>query len=245
MKFIAFLVRSKVWVALAAGALTYDSYRMLADWVQWTLVAHVFFLTWMAYLFLDYENTPYRRVLVPLALTGVLVTFRGFDGILWLIVAAVIVLLYRSHWIDVLRSKSFIELRRIPLINNLAIAACWLLLCIVWPCALSENFPAAFAYYATANFLLLLALSMCEDLFSDTGAPDATLYFLGEKKLRLCIVFLSTFAWFLHVYKFELSISMSLTSAGALAFGLFMKSAPKTALKSWVIDGLIVLRFWN
>ena len=87
------LVQSKIWVSLGAAALCAETYLICGEWLRFTMIAHVFFLTWTAYLFVDDDQTAWRKKLAPVALTGVLVTFQGFEHIYLPISCGVLVLL--------------------------------------------------------------------------------------------------------------------------------------------------------
>jgi len=133
MKIVQWLVSSRIWVSMGAAAWSIESFVRCDEWVRWTLVLHIFFLTWSAYLFLTDDAIQKHRASVLASLTGVCITFQGFDNLLFPWVCTMPVLFYRTHWMPRNWWLSRFEIRNIPIANNLAIAACWVLLCMVWP----------------------------------------------------------------------------------------------------------------
>jgi len=141
MNILRWLVHSRIWVALAAAAWSVESFFRCDQWVRWTLVAHIFFLAWSAYLFLSDDAMRKYRLLVLTALTGVCVTFQGFESLAIPAFCSIPVLFYRTHWMPRSWWLSRWELRSIAIVNNAAIAFCWVVLCMVWPlhqCAASR-----------------------------------------------------------------------------------------------------------
>jgi hypothetical protein len=242
MKIIQWLVSSRMWVALGAAAWSAESFVRCDEWVRWTLVLHIFFLTWSAYLFLSDDAIQKHRASVLAALTGVCVTFQGYETIVFPLVCAIPVLFYRTHWMPRTWWLSRLEIRNIPVVNNLAIAGCWVLLCMVWPlkqvgASLSSELPSMLA-----AFLWLTALSMSEDLFVEEQ-PDATLRLLGQRGLRIIAALFVILAMALSYFLHESQLSVWLSMSAALLLLLLMPGGKRTAMKSWLIDAMIVLRF--
>jgi len=242
MKIIQWFVSSRMWVALGAAAWSTESFVRCDEWVRWTLVLHIFFLTWSAYLFLSDDAIRKHRASVLAALTGVCVTFQGFETIVFPLLCAIPVLFYRTHWMPRTWWFSRFEIRNIPIVNNLAIASCWMLLCMVWPlkqvgASLSAEFPSMLA-----SFLWLTALSMSEDLFVEEQ-PDATLRLLGQRGLRILAVSFVLLAMSLSYIFHESQLSVWLSMSASLLLLLLMPGGKRTAIKSWLIDAMIVLRF--
>jgi hypothetical protein len=134
-----------------------------------------------------------------------------------------------------------LELRNIPILNNMVIAFCWVMLCMVWPMArsgeLSNQLP-----FLLAAFLWIMALSMSEDLFAE-ATPDATLRLLGAKRLRALSVLLIASAMLMSYVSQEKQVSVWLALVASLTLLLFMPGGKRTVGKSWLIDAMIVLRF--
>jgi hypothetical protein len=242
MKIVHWLVGSRLWVALGAAAWTAESFVRSGEWVRWTLVLHVFFLTWSAYLFLSDDATRKHRASVLASLTGVCITFQGFESILFPMVCAALVLLYRTHWMPSVWWLARFEMRNIPMLNNLAIASCWVLLCMMWPLKqVGASFSAELPSMLAA-FLWLTALSMSEDLFIEEK-PDATLRLLGQRGLRIIAGSFVLLAIALSYIFHERQLSVWLSLSASLLLVLFIPGGKRTAIKSWLIDAMIVLRF--
>ena len=241
MNIVRLIVHSRLWVALAAASWSVESIVRCDEWVRWSLVAHIFFLTWTAYLFMTDDAVRKYRLFVLVALTGVFVTFQGFESIAIPAMCALPVLLYRTHWMPRSWKLARIELRNIPILNNMVIAFCWVMLCMVWPMArsgeLSNQLP-----FIIASFLWITALSMSEDLFAE-ATPDATLRLLGTRRLRALSVFLIALAMLLSYAYEEKQVSVWLALAASLTLLFFMPGGKRTVGKSWLIDAMIVLRF--
>ncbi len=241
MNLIRRLVLSRSWVAFGAAAWCVESFERIDAWVRWTLVAHVFFLTWIAYLFLTDDAIRKHRVSVLLSLTGACVTFQGADNMFVPLCCGLLVLLYRLQWFPGARAK-FFELRNIPLLNNAVIACCWVLLCMVWPIqqagvSLSDQTPAL-----AAAFLWVCALSMTEDMLIDAQA-DASLQLLGKRGLRTVALILIASAIFINSIYSEYGISVWVSMILTLLLILFMPVKKRNPLKSFLIDAMVVLRF--
>jgi hypothetical protein len=241
MNFIRLLVQSRSWVALGAAAWCVESFDRIDAWIRWTLVAHVFFLTWIAYLFLSDDAMRKHRRSVLIALTGACVTFQGFENIALPLCCGGMVLLYRLHWLPIAHAARF-ELRNIPLLNNLLIAACWVLLCMVWPMQqagadLTQQTPAIFA-----AFLWVCALSMTEDMMVDTHA-DASLQLFGKRGLRFTALMLVASALLINGVYAESGISVWVSMALTLALILGLPGEKRSPLKSFLMDAVVVLRF--
>ncbi|MFM7234015.1 MAG: hypothetical protein ACKOZM_05445 [Flavobacteriales bacterium] len=242
MNVLRWLVGSRLWVAFAAGCWSDESFARCHTWVRWTLVAQIFFLTWIAYLFLTDDAHRKYRGAVLLSLTGACVTFQGYESLLWPAICAVPVLLYRTHWIPFVWSTSTWELRTIPLVNNAVIAFCWVSMCMLWPMQqagveLSAQWP-----FIVAAFCWVLALSLAEDLFVE-NMPDASLRRLGQGKLRFIAVSLVLLALAINIYWNERTPSVWMAMLLSLFFLLIMKSGKRTPAKSFLLDALIVIRF--
>jgi len=242
MKIIHRLVASRLWVALAAAAWSVESFVRCGVWIRWTIVAQVFFFTWIAYLFLADDGIRKQRAAALVALTGACVTFQGIETMLIPALCALPVLLYRSHWLPASLRKSAVELRNIPLFNNMVIGACWIVLCVLWPMQQAAvDFQSQLPNLA-ASFMWITALSMSEDLFVE-ATPDATLHWLGDKTLRVVCVSLVCAAIGVSAASGEASISVWLSMIASLLLLLLMPGGKRTANKSWLIDAMIVLRF--
>jgi hypothetical protein len=242
MNVIRWLVTSRLWVALAAAAWCIESFDRMDAWVRWTIVAQVFFLTWVAYLFLTDNATRNQRVFVLISLTGACVTFQGLDTMKIPVACGLIVLLYRNHWMPRSWSLSRFCLRDIPIVNNMVIAASWVLLCMVWPLDqiggwMNSQWPSLLS-----AFLWLTALSMMEDLFVES-VPDATLRFIGKSGLRAVALFMVMAAIAINAYIAEPQLSVWISTGASLLLLILMPGGKRTPVKSWLIDAMIVLRF--
>jgi hypothetical protein len=242
MNILRWIVHSRIWVALAATAWSIESFVRCDQWVRWTLVLHIFFLTWSAYLFLSDDAMRRYRYLVLTALTGVCLTFQGFESLAIPSMCALPVLLYRTHWMPRSWRLARFQLRNIPVLNNLIIGFCWVVLCMLWPmhrCAvdLAEQSP-----FLLASFCWVTALSMSEDLFVESS-PDASLRLLGRTRLRATAVFLVLAALAISFYYREQQITAWVSFTASLILLLFMPGGKRTVAKSWLIDAMIVLRF--
>ena len=242
MKFIRWLVASRLWVAMAAAAWCVESFVRCDVWIRWTLVAQVFFFTWIAYLFLTDDGIRKHRGPALIALTGACITFQGMETMLIPALCALPVLLYRSHWLPSSVRKFAVELRNIPLFNNMVIGACWMVLCVLWPMQQAGVEFQSQLPNLVASFLWITALSMSEDLFVET-TPDATLDWLGKKTLRVVSVLLVCAAIGVSAATGEASMSVWLSMIASLLLLVLMPGGKRTATKSWLIDAMIVLRF--
>jgi hypothetical protein len=242
MKLIAFLVQSRLWVALAAAGLTYRCYGLFDEWVRITMVMHVFFLTWTAYLFIDDQFTDRRRWLMRIAQTGLLVTWQGTESLWMCLPVAAVALLYRLHWLpDYPRLQRF-ELRRIPLLNNALIALCWIVICYLRPLSIAQIPLHQMAFFVVGDFCWIMALSMCEDLMHDSQTPDATARALGEKWLRFVAALLIGAAAVFHRFSERDLYATHFTALAALVIVVGMRAGQRTLFKSLLVDGVIVLR---
>jgi hypothetical protein len=152
------------------------------------------------------------------------------------------VLLYRSHWLPASLRKYAVELRNIPLFNNMVIGACWMVLCVLWPMQQAGVEFQSQLPNLVASFMWITALSMSEDLFVET-TPDATLRWLGKKIVRVVCVSLVCAALSVSAAFGESSVSVWLSMIASLLLLLFMPGGKRTATKSWLIDAMIALRF--
>jgi hypothetical protein len=242
MKLIAFLVQSRIWVALAAAGLTYQCYGLFGEWVRVTMVMHVFFLTWTAYLFLDSQFIGQRKWMFHASLIGLFVTWQGGET-LWLSgLAALAVLTYRLHWLDIFPTLQRYELRRVPLLNNALIALCWITICYVLPLSIAQVPFHRMASFVVGDFCWIMALSLCEDLMQDEETPDATLHAFGEKGLRLIAALLIVTGAFFRESSARDVMASHATSLAALTLVVVMKAGPRHPIKSLLVDGVILLR---
>jgi hypothetical protein len=113
---------------------------------------------------------------------------------------------------------------------------------MVWPlkqigASLSAELPSMLA-----AFLWLTALSMSEDLFVEEK-PDATLRLLGQRGLRIIAASFLLVAMVLSYIFHESQLSFWLSMSASLLLLLLMPGEKRTAIKSWLIDAMIVLRF--
>ena len=242
MNIIHRLVASRLWVAFAAAAWSVESFVRCGVWIRWTLVAQIFFFTWISYLFLTDDGIRKHRAAALVALTGACVTFQGIETMLVPALCALPVLLYRSHWLPSIVRKFAVELRNIPLLNNMVIGACWMVLCVLWPMQQAGVEFQAQLPNLVASFMWITALSMSEDLFVET-TPDATLRWLGNKTLRVVAVLLVCAAMGVSAVFSESSMSVWLSMIASLLLLLLMPGGKRTATKSLLIDAMIVLRF--
>jgi hypothetical protein len=231
-----------MWVAIAAAAWSVESFVRCGVWVRWTLVAQVFFFTWIAYLFLTDDAIRKQRAPALIALTGACATFQGLETLTIPALCAILVLFYRSHWLPQGLRKSALELRNIPVINNMIIGACWIVLCVLWPMQQAGiDFQSQLPNLA-ASYLWIIALSMSEDLFAES-TPDATLSWLGKKTLRIVSVLLVCAAIGVSAASSEGGMSVWLSMIASLLLLLLMPGGKRTQTKSWLIDAMIALRF--
>jgi hypothetical protein len=242
MNVVRWIVQSRIWVALAAASWSIESFVRSEEWVRWTLVTHIFFLTWTAYLFLSDDAIRKHRGLVLIALTGVCVTFQGFENVLVPASCALPVLLYRTHWMPLKWRLARYPLRSVPLVNNGIIAFCWVTLCMVWPFIQAGIDLKSQVPFLLAAFLWILALSMSEDLFVE-HTPDATLRLLGNRRLRLLAITLVLISMILSWCYEEVQISVWLSLSASFILLFFMPGGKRTAGKSLLIDAMILLRF--
>jgi hypothetical protein len=242
MKLIAFLVQSRIWVALAAAGLTYQSYDLFGEWVRVTMVMHVFFLTWTAYLFIDHQLTGRRKWFIHGALIGLFVTWQGMESLWLCIPAALSVLAYRFHWLHDFPTMQRYELRRIPLLNNALIALCWVTICYVRPLSIAHISFHQMASFVMGDFCWIMALSMCEDLIGDSELPDATVRALGENKLRLMAAMLIILGAVFRQFSDRDVVLSHATSLAALALVVGLRAGPRHPIKSLFVDGVILLR---
>jgi hypothetical protein len=242
MNLIRWLVTSRLWVAFAAAAWCIESFDRMDTWVRWTLVAQVFFLTWVAYLFLTDNAMRNQRTWVLISLTGACVTFQGFDTILIPLACGAIVLGYRTHWMPASWPLSRFSLRDIPILNNMIIAACWVLLCMVWPMYQNIESFNIHGLSLLSAFLWITALSMMEDLFAES-TPDASLRLIGRKGLRATALLTTLLSIAITAYSAERQFSVWLSSVASFFLVLFLPGGKRTPVKSWLIDAMILLRF--
>ena len=242
MNTLRWLVSSRLWVAFAAACWSVESFVRCDAWVRWTLVAQIFFLTWIAYLFLSDDAIRKNRVAVLLALTGACVTFQGFQTLLWPAVCSLAVLLYRTHWMPASWKMSTWGLRNIPLVNNVLIAGCWVAMCMLWPMQLSGADLHVQWPFMAAAFCWVLALSLAEDLFVEIR-PDASLLSLGQGKIRFLAILLVLVALAINFYYREMEASVWMSMSLSLVFLLFIRSGKRTAAKSFLLDAMIAIRF--
>jgi hypothetical protein len=241
MNIVRWIVQSRIWVSLAAASWSVESFARCHEGIRWSLAAHIFFLTWCAYLFMTDDAMRKFRLFVLTALTGVLVTFQGLESIVMLAACAVPVLFYRTHWMPRSWRMARVELRNVPILNNMIIAFCWVMLCMVWPMKSTDEFSNQLPFVLIA-FLWITALSMSEDLFVE-ATPDASLRMLGRKRLRMLSVILIMLSLALSYIYNEGQPSVWLSLTASLALLLFMPGGRRTVSKSWLIDAMIVLRF--
>jgi hypothetical protein len=242
MNVLRWIVHSRMWVALAAAAWAIESFVRCGEWVRWTLVLHIFFLTWSAYLFLTDDAMRKYRLLVLTSLTGVCVTFQGIESLAISSLCMLPVLFYRTHWMPRSWLLSRFELRNIPIVNNWIIAFCWVVLCMLWPMQRMGTEISLQAPFLMAAFLWITALSMSEDLFAE-ATPDASLRWLGRVRLRLLAILLVIAAMVISFYNHEQQISVWISMTASLLLLLLMPGGKRTVGKSWLIDAMIVLRF--
>ena len=239
---VRWLVHSRIWVALAAAAWSAESFVRCDQWVRWTLVFHIFFLTWSAYLFMSDDAIRKHRFFVLTALTGVCVSFQGFESMLIPMLCVLPVLFYRTHWMPRSWSLSRFELRNIPIINNMVIGYCWIVLCMLWPLHRSMVDISSQLPFVIASFFWITALSVSEDLFEE-ATPDATLRLLGPVRLRALGVMLIIAAMLISYWYEERQLSVWVSMAASLLLLLLLPGGKRTVHKSWLIDAMIVLRF--
>lgn len=242
MKIVRHLVGSRLWVAMAAASWSVESFDRCHTDTQWTLVAHVFFLTWIAYLFLTDHAIRTYRAYALLALTGGILTFQGLESLGWIGLCTLLVLLYRSHWVPASWANAHWEARNIPLLNNIIIACCWLMMCMLWPLQQSGVAFETQAPFIISGFCWVLALSMGEDLWGE-NMPDATVRQWGQRTTRAVAIALVIVALAINIYFEEAQPSVWIAMLFTLILLLMMRSGKKTPAKSFWLDATVVARF--
>ncbi len=242
MKIIHRLVASRLWVAIAAAAWCVESFVRCDVWIRWTLVAQVFFFTWLAYLFLTDDVMRKQRSSVLVALTGACVTFQGLDAMKLPLLCAVLVAIYRTHWMPVSWRLARMSLRNIPILNNLVIGLCWTTLCMLWPIQQIGISVESQLPFLAAAVLWITALSMSEDMFVES-TPDATLRLLGEKGIRALAIACVSIALIISLVANEQSVSVWISMSLSILTLLLLPGGKRTPGKSLLIDAMIVLRY--
>lgn len=242
MSVVRRLVNTRIWVALAAAAWSVETFDRCDAWVRWTLVAQVFFFTWLAYLFLTDDVMRKQRSSVLVALTGACVTFQGIDTMKLPLLCAVLVAMYRTHWMPVSWRLAKMSLRNMPIVNNVVIGFCWTTLCMLWPMqqlgiAVESQLP-----FLAAAVLWITALSMCEDLFVES-TPDATLRLLGEMGIRALAIACILIALIISFVANEQSVSVWISMSLSILTLWLLPGGKRTSRKSLLIDAMILLRY--
>lgn len=239
---LRWLVGSRLWVAFAAACWSVESFVRCDTWVRWTLVAQIFFLTWIAYLFLTDDAIRKYRIEVLVALTGACVTFQGVESLLWTILCALSVFLYRTHWMPSSWKLAKLELRNVPILNNLLIASCWVTMCMLWPFYQAGAAIQSQGPFIASAFCWVLALSMAEDLFVE-NMPDATLRRLGQSGMRMLTIILVLCSLAISFYFGEMQRSVWISMCASLILLLYLREGKRTPAKSFLLDAMMVLRF--
>lgn len=252
MKLIKFLDQSRIWVSLAAAAMTAEFLLITGIHFSLFLLLQTFFLTWAAYLFLERRQWRQRRILILISATGVVLIGMLSEWMywwIWLICGSIVLLYQQDLFAGRIKNHSY-ELRRIPFVKPMAIALAWTLITSVLPNSVFvENGILPNASLVISNFFFVTALAIAEDICDariDDVKTIATLY--GTRIARIFAnVFLSLSAFFYLVNQgFQLGAMAMGFMAVLVLSGFYITTLKPSRQQTWqpiIIDGMFILRF--
>ncbi len=249
---IKFLDQSRLWVAIAAAAMTAEFMLITGMHFSFFLLLQTFFLTWAAYLFLERRDWIQRRFMILIAATGVVLAGMMSGWMYWWmwLICGVIVLLYRHDlFAGKIKNHSY-ELRRIPFVKTISIAVAWTLITSVLPnLSLIEAGTLPDITLVISNFFFVAALAIAEDICDariDSVKTIATLF--GTRTARIFAnIFLILSAVFFLLHQ---DIQIGAMATGFLSVlvlsGFYITTLKPAREQLWqpiIIDGMFILRF--
>lgn len=243
-----FLIKSRIWVALAAAALCSDIWLANNSGLPLISVIHVFFLTLSGYLFVDPSRFSLRKPLIYIALTGAVfgvLTDPLFN--LWpLVLATGLLLLYKTSWLNETRLNLSFEFRNRVGLKNVVIAICWILISSASYLHKPQEQPSSVWWWLFANFLFVFVLSVAEDVQDIQRDGTATIAStLGKNKTWVLCSFMLLFSAVIVISQEADSLSqlVHVSLCAVTVFLLIYLRKPRNReLASFFIDGLIVLK---
>ncbi len=248
MKVVRFLVRSRIWVALASSALCADVWLANNTGLPLISMMHVFFLSLSGYLFVDTTHFRFRKPLMYIALTGAVLGILA-DPLfnLWpLLLATLLLLLYKTEWLGQSGLKLNFEFRNLIGVKNVVIALCWTLISSAAYLQLPAEQPVSLWWWLFANLLFVFVLSVAEDvqdLQHDSNATIASTWGIN-RTLLLCFIFLlfSVIIVMRQDADQWIRITHLLVCTLAVILFLYLRKPRSRDIASFFIDGLIVLK---
>jgi len=252
-RLVRLLNNSSLLVAIAAAALTVESFILCGTPIRIWLVVEVFFITWCGYVFLRREErTPDQKSLIYIAVTGSVICFFMTDFLGWqiLLLSGAIVFLYNLSEQNLPRFARIIP-RKITFLKPASVGAAWALTTSALPASLAyyhhEIAPAAMIF---SNFFFITALAVCDDIRDmnrDNGKIKTLPLALGLKTTRAIIVIhlAAAAALFCYTHEYHVeSITYTYLSCMALITILMLNIKPQGnwQIQALIIDGSILLR---
>lgn len=249
---VRFLNNSSLLVALAAAALTVESFIICGIPIRVWLVIEVFFITWCGYIFLRREEgAPYQKSLIYIAVTGSTICFfmTNFFGWQILVASGAIVLVYNLSTKKVQKVSHFIP-RQITFLKPAAVGMAWALTTSLWPAYFASDKEAPYYLLALSNFFYITALAICDDIRDmnrDNGVIKTLPIVIGLKTTRIIIVLHLAIAVWLFSYTNEyhiksISYAYIVCMAAITVLVLNIRPQGNWHIQALTIDGSIILR---
>ncbi len=250
---VRFLNNSSLLVAFGGAALTFETFLITGASVDFLIITEVFFLTWLAYLFLRREKkTPHRKVLIISACTGCIVTLQQTNFIGWQILAcsSVIVLIYNISSDFSLKISKFIP-RQITFLKPAVVGMAWALTTSALPAIMAgEYYSPIYTVMFLSNFFFITALSICDDIRdmnTDRGHIRTLPMAIGIKNSKIVIIFhlltATVIAFSTYTYHSDI-VSIGFTGAMLMIILMVTQIHPgrNKDVQALMIDGSIMLR---
>jgi 4-hydroxybenzoate polyprenyltransferase len=248
VKALQFLIRSRLWVSLAAAFLSIDLWLANNDGFPLISVIHVFFMSWAGYLFVDDTDFRLRKPLIYLSLTGAVFGVMA-DPLfnLWpLLISMLLLLVYKTEWVRQSGVNFSFEFRKLIGLKNVVIACCWTLITSASYLQLPAQQPASLWSWLIVNFLFVMVLSVAEDMqdmHHDRTPTVASL--LGYKfTIALCTFSLAVSVWIAMLTDVEMSnrISHAFLAGATVLLLIFLRKPRRPEYAALLIDGMLVLK---
>jgi hypothetical protein len=242
LKFLRFIVDSKIYVAFAAACWTLETFTPSPNHIIYPVL--VFVWVWLAYQFLNEHTYPgFRAQRVLFLIVGIAdVWWMSWTGRLLMLGLFLLVLTYkkveglnwqRLHW------------RRIPLIKNAMIACCWIILPLATSRVSIPEHSAPWLAWLIHQWMIIAVLSMLEDYCHsahDSTPTGATRYRpVVIRSILVMIPLCSAIPLLVATKDVTRVLPIVLVVFVIASLPFFIRSIRNSTRQSILIDGMIIL----
>lgn len=250
---IRFLTNYSLLVAGAAAILTLGTFLISGSTIRPLLVCEVFFLTWLAYLFLRREgNSSILRLLILFAAVGSFVFAALTDFIGWpILLCGILAVLFYNFSSDKFQSLPSFILRQIVFLKSPVVGIAWALTTSALPTYMASDtheFPHGLMTFS--NFFFITGLAIVDDIKDmklDHGNIKTLPMVIGinASKILVFVHFILASLFFYSTAQYHnssINIGYFFAMLLTVAMVFWIRPTRDRTLQALLIDGSILLR---